>query len=481
MAGRRQRVAVIGAGTAGILMGVRLERAGLDYVVYEREADVGGTWYVHDYPGLRIDVPSHVYCYSFAPNLDWTQAYPPRAEIQAYFRRVAEERGVLRRTELSTPVRSARWNGRRWDLTLPGDRREEFDHIVSAQGFLTEPVVPELPGAASFPGRQFHSSRWPADLDVRGRDVVVVGSAASAVQIVPALAGVARTVTLLQRTPNWVVPRRNVDYPPALRALFRHVPPVQRAHRARLRWASAPLARGFLGHERTLARIRAFALDHLHRSVPDPDLRAKLTPTFDPGCKRMLVTDDFYPALLRDDVRLIASGAVRVDGDEVVAADGERARADVVVYCTGYRMPNYQGSVPVVGVDGRTLDAHMRAAPEAYKGVSVPGFPNFHLVNGPNGALGYTSVITGAEMQTTWVLDLVRAAGERGPLQVRPEVFRTWNDDVQRRLAGTAWAGACPSYYHDDSGRVWTFFPGTARAMRREYRAPTPEEFEALA
>ncbi len=475
------RVAVIGAGAAGILMGVRLERAGLDYAVYEREADVGGTWYVHDYPGLRIDVPSHVYCYSFAPDPGWTQAYPPRAELQAYFRRVARDSGVLRRTELSTPVQDARWDGRRWCLTLAGGRREEFDHVVSAQGFLTEPVVPELPGAASFPGRQFHSSRWPADLDVRGLDVVVVGSAASAVQIVPALAGVARTVTLLQRTPNWVVPRNNVEYPPALRALFRLVPPVQRAHRARLQLAGAPLARGFLGHRPSLDRIRAFALDHLHRSVPDPALRAQLTPAYDPGCKRMLVTDDFYPALLRDDVRLIASGAARVEGDEVVAGNGERARGDVVVYCTGYRMPNYQGSVPVVGVGGRTLDAHMRAAPKAYKGVCVPGFPNFHLINGPNGALGYTSVLTGAEMQTDWVVELIRTAAARGPLQVRPEVFRAWNDDVQRRLAGTAWAGSCPSYYHDDTGRVWTFFPGTARQMRREYSTPTAQEFEAVA
>lgn len=469
------RVAVLGAGVSGILMAIKLLKAGIrTFVVFERADAVGGTWQQHTYPGLCCDVPSHVYSYSFALNPDWSRIFPEQAELRDYFHRCAHEFGVLPFVRLSTPVAAARFDEAdgTWTIELANGEKATFDFVISALGFLNKPELPDIPGRESFRGPSWHSAHWDGTVDLANKRVVVVGSAASAVQIVPEVAKVAAHVSVFQRTPNWIVPRRNMPYTEAQKERFRKFPALMRLHRWLLYLYSHQLLAGFLGNRRILDRMRAEALAHMHAHIHDPAMRKALTPSFEPGCKRMLVTDDFYPALLRSNVELITAGIERIDEDAVVTREGRRVPADVIIFCTGYKMPNYAGPVPVEGRDGKTLAAHMDRFPEAYRGVAVPGFPNFFMINGPNGPLGYTSVIMPAEIQTSYIIRMIKRSRDRGLrwIDVKESVSRRYNDQIQAKLRKSSLGGDCLSYYHDTQGRVWTFYPGSAHRMWWEFR-----------
>ncbi len=469
----RVRTLVVGAGFGGLGIAIALHgRGDHDFLVVERADDVGGTWRDNTYPGAACDVPSQLYSFSFAPNPHWSRSFSPQPEIQAYLRDVAARSGVLPRFRFGTDVQDARWDDDAavWRVRTSAGT-VAADVLVSAAGALSEPHLPDIAGIGSFRGEVLHSSRWDHDLDLAGRRVAVVGTGASAIQIVPAVAPGAAHVDVYQRTPPYVLPRRERAYSDLEHRVFERVPLVQRAYRTAIFWGRECLVPAFVTDQRLFAPARNAALANLRRGVADPSLRARLTPSYEIGCKRILVSNDWYPALARDDVEVVTDPIREVTPTGVVAADGTERPADVLVLATGFRATDLPIAHHLVGRDGTSLADHAAEHGfQAYKGSTVHGFPNLFLVVGPNTGLGHSSMVLMIESQVTYVVDALRRMREDGVTAVEPtaDAQREWNDDLQRRLRRTVWnAGGCSSWYLDAHGRNVTLWPRTTVAFRR--------------
>jgi len=477
-------VGVLGAGLSGVLMGMQLRRAGIDdFTIYEKQPDVGGTWLRNTYPGLHCDIPSLLYSYSFEPNPSWSMVYAGQPEIQRYVRACAEKYDLIDRIRFGTTVEVARYDEATagWTLELGDGSTVGHRLLVSATGGLTDERLPRIPGLDRFRGPMWHSSNWRDDLDLSALRVAVVGSAASAVQVVPAVADRAASVVVFSRTPNWVMPRNNRPYGDDDHRDLATDDGMRRARRRQYRdallWWKA-----FRREERGLAELRATCLANLHGAITDPAMRAALTPDYDPGCKRILLSDDYYPALARDHVTLVPHGVEALTETGVVAADGSEHEVDVVIFCTGYRLGGRADGRPAVEVHGRgggrLVDA-LAGRPEAYYGLAVPGFPNYFTVCGINGTVAYGAVFASAELATEAIAHYARRLvdGEFRSVEVRPDVTRRWSEQVQSELQAMSWAGACPNFYRDASGRIVSFFPGTVGRLRRELRGLDDGDF----
>lgn len=481
-------VGILGAGLSGVLMGMQLRRAGIDdFTIYERQPDVGGTWYRNTYPGLHCDVPSHLYCYSFEPNPDWSMTYAAQAEIQAYVRTCAEKYGLLEQTRLATVVESARWDDAEssWGLAIADGSDATHRVLVSATGGLTAPRLPSIPGIDRYTGLVWHSGAWRHDVDLTGLRVAVVGSAASAVQVVPEVAKVAREVVVYSRTPNWVVPRNNAAYTAEEQEALRDDLEWRRL-RARQYRASMYLYGAFKKRPRAAAVLRRVALANLHSAIADPELRDVLTPRYEIGCKRVVVSDEYYPALAQDHVRLVPHGVTELTETAVIAADGSHDVVDALVFCTGYQLGGRESGRPAVEVFGRggqRLIAALAARPEAYRGVAIPGFPNYFTICGINGVVAYASLFLSAEAHTEFITGWVRRMLEEGiaSVEVRADAAARYNEAIQAELQQMSWAGDCPSFYRDATGRVLAFHPGTLGRFRRELRRAADDDFELQA
>lgn len=475
------RIALLGAGATGLVMAKRLLDAGLtNFSLFEKSDGVGGTWHRHAYPGLCCDVESHVYVYSFDPNASWSRRFPFRDELNAYFKTFAEKFGILPHVRLSTPVAEVRYleGSSEW-LVTTADGEERFDYVISAVGFLTEPQIPSLPGIDSFQGEAFHSAEWRPEVALSGKRIAVVGTAASAVQIIPAIASNAVHLAVFQRTPNWVMPRNNTPYSPEEREAFAANPALIDAHRNELYGPSEEVFRGFMGESEPLQAFRQYLLDFLQSEISDPELREKLTPDYEPGCKRVLKSDDFYRTLLEPNVSLETDAIREVRPNGIMTAAGALVEVDVIIWCTGYKMPNYHGPVRTIGRGGLSLGEIWDDIPRAFRGTTVPGFPNFFMLNGPNGIFGHTSAITASEIASEYVIRLIVAAEKEGcgPLEVRRDVFDKYNDELQGKFVGSTFAGDCVGFYHDDKHRVWAFYPGTPAGMRSDFESTTLEDY----
>ncbi|HXV93227.1 MAG TPA: alpha/beta hydrolase fold domain-containing protein [Pseudonocardia sp.] len=473
-AARRVRVAVVGAGFGGVGMGVACLRDGTDVTVLDRGDDVGGVWRDNTYPGAACDVPSHLYSFSFAPGHEWSRRFAPQPEILRYLRRVAGENGLTGHLRLGTEVTEARWDDGRavWRLRLAdagtgGDAGTlEADVLVPACGQLSRPDHAVLPGLESFSGPVFHSARWDHGVELAGRRVAVVGTGASAAQFVPAIAGEAASLTVFQRSAPYVVPKPDRRYRARHRALFRRVPAWPRL--ARRFWFGF-FEFGTRGLTTMRAAAAPFALAYralLRAQVPDPALRARLRPDYPIGCKRILITSDYYRTLARPHVELVTSPIAEVTPAGIRTTDGAEHPADVIVLGTGFAADEFLMPMRVVGAGGRELDEMWRDGAWAHLGIEVPGFPNMFLLYGPNTNLGSGSIVHMLESQIGYVRQAVRAI-ERdglGGVAVRPEVAAAFDAEIQRRLAGSVWTG-CRSWYRTASGRVTNNWPG----LMREY------------
>ena len=471
----RVPVAIMGAGFSGLAVAVGLLRAGRsDFVVLERAADLGGTWRDNTYPGCACDVPSHLYSFSFAPNPSWSRSFSPQPEIWAYLRRVARDFGVLPHLRCGVEVTNACWDDAAgcWHLdTSAGPLDAEV--LVAAGGGLSEPGLPDVAGLETFAGTMFHSAGWRHDHSLAGERVAVVGTGASAVQIVPAVAPQAAHLTLFQRTPAWVLPRRDHAIPPARQALFRRVPWTQRAVRAAQYTGREVLAAGLSGNTGLLTLLQRAATAHLRAQVPDASLRAALTPSYRLGCKRIVSSDDYYPALTRPNVSVVTSPVVRVTPAGVVTADGTEHELDTIVWATGFQVYDTASAQLVRGRDGRSLAAVWSESMRAYLGTTVAGFPNLFLMTGPNTGQGHTSMVYMIESQARYVVDALTRmrAGGLGSVEVRPEVQARYNAELDRRMARTVWVtGGCHSWYLDAQGRNGTLWPGQTFTFRRRTR-----------
>jgi len=477
-------VGVLGAGVAGIAVGMAMRSAGVDDVVlYDRNDDVGGLWHTTDYPGLRCDIPSHLFSYTADPNAAWSHRYATGEEIAAYLRECADRWGLRERTRFATTVERARFDesAGMWELELADGTTARHRVLVSATGGLTAPSIPRVSGLDVFEGPWWHASRWRHDVALEGRSVAVVGSAASAVQVVPAVAEVAAAVTVYARTPNWVVPRDDAAYDETTREAFGD-DAERRRHWRTLYRESLLWHRVFDRRPDAVEELRRIALGNMHRHIDDPLLCAALTPDFDPGCKRILVSDDYYPALARPHVRLVPHEVTALTGSGVVDASGGETPADVVVFCTGYRLgarDDGRPNVDVVAPDGRSFRSAMAARQEAYLGVAVPGFPNYFVVGGVNGSSGYGPFFLTAEIAAELIArQTVRVVTEGlRTLEVRPDVTERYNVEIQRRLGRMSWTGDCPNFYRDATGRIVSFFPGTFGELRRRCRTAPADDF----
>jgi cation diffusion facilitator CzcD-associated flavoprotein CzcO len=458
-------VVIVGAGFAGLGAAHQLRRAGVtDVVVVERDRDVGGTWQQNTYPGCACDIPTELYSFSFALNPDWSRVFAPQVEIQAYLRRFAEESGVLEQVRLGTEVTRLEWDdaAARWRVHLSGGEVLKARFLVSAIGGLSRAAFPDLPGLERFEGRAFHSQRWDHAFDLSGKRVAVVGTGASAIQIVPALAPKVAELTVFQRTPPWILPRGDRPVSALKRAMFRRVPGFQRLMRWKRYWLHELDMLGFL-HPTVMARVgERQARRHLEAQVADPGLRERLTPRYTMGCKRVLLSDDYYPALQRENVRLVTAPAAKVEGRAVVDAEGGRHEVDALVLATGFHATDPLGPLEVVGRGGVGLKQAWANGLSAHLGTMVAGFPNLFILAGPNTGIGHTSLVFMIECQLRYLLGAVRAARRGGfrTVEVRPEVERAFTEALERRSRRTVWLeGGCRSWYLDEHGKNGTTWP----------------------
>jgi len=476
------RVAVIGAGFSGIGAAVRLKQEGInDFVVLEKDDEIGGTWRDNTYPGCACDVPSALYSFTFAPKADWSRAYAQQPEIRQYLLDVADEFAVLEHVRTGTEVLDAAWDDDAdvWRLdTTGGDVLAQV--LIAGAGPWHQPLIPELPGLAEFTGAIFHSSRWDHDVDLRGRRVAVIGSGASAVQFVPEIQPHLQRLHLFQRTPHHVLPKPDLPRPAIERALYSRVPLAQRLLREALYYGFeavgwAERRAGLMRHAGVLAAA------HLRVQVRDPELRAKLTPHYALGCKRILMSNSYYPALTRENVDVIPHAVAEVRAGSVIDATGAEHEVDTIIFGTGFHITDQPIGRLVRGRDGRTLDDVWKGSPEGYLGTAVSGFPNLFLVLGPNAGNGHSSATILIEDQLRYVMGALHAMAADGlqSVDVRREAQDAWNDEIQHKLAGTVWnAGGCGSYYLDVNGRNSFMCPLSTIEFGRRLRRFDVERYD---
>jgi len=476
----------VGTGFGGIGMGIALKQAGYDdFIILDKEDDLGGTWRDNQYPGCACDVPSPLYSFSFELNPDWSRLFAPQREIWAYLRGCARKYGLEAHIRYGSVVEQMQWDEdeRRWDVQTVehgelGSWRPRA--VVSAAGALHLPAYPDIPGAERFAGTSFHSARWDQSCDLAGKRVAVIGTGASAIQFVPEIAKQAAQLTVFQRTPPWIHPRPDAPIPARMRTAFRKAPVAARALRDAIYLGLEARAMGFAISPKLMAPLEAVARRHLASQVTDPALRAQLTPDYTIGCKRILLSSDYYPALQRPNVSLVTEGITGITEAGVTTADGEEHKADVIIYATGFKAIESVTSLNVTGRDGRKLRAENL---EAYRGITAAGFPNLFLLLGPNTALGHTSVVFMIETQIQHVLSCLRliARDKADAIEVVESAQRRYNDALQRRLRRAVWSeGGCRSWYLDADGVNRTLWPGFTFEYWARTRRARPGDYAML-
>ncbi|MGN6162523.1 MAG: flavin-containing monooxygenase [Marmoricola sp.] len=479
-------VIVIGAGFGGITIAARLLELGItDLTVLEKQPGVGGVWRANTYPGAACDVPSSLYSWSFAPSADWSYRYAKQPQILDYIEAQTAALGVAPYVHADSEVVAATWDDgeHRWEVELADGERLSADVLISAVGQLSRPAVPEIPGAPDFAGPMFHSAEWNHDVDLRGRRVAVIGTGASAIQFVPAIAGVAAAVTVFQRSAPYVVPKADREYTRIHHALFQRIPGSQRLGRKGTFVLSEQL-----NHTLTeggwLSRIlmRAWRL-HLRHQVKDPGLRRRLVPDYPMGCKRLLFSNDWYRTLDRQDVEVVTEGIAGIERAGIRDATGALHEADVVIFGTGFKATQFLAPMEIRGREGVRLADVWKSGAYAYFGISVPEFPNLFVMYGPNTNLGGSSIIGMLEAQAEHICQAIsrlRRAGRGAAISVTPEALATFDAEVQERLSHSAWTG-CSSWYREAGGRITTNWPGLVREYVARTTAPLDDDDYRLA
>lgn len=472
-------IGIIGAGPGGLALGILLTRAGFrNFTIFDREDDVGGTWRINTYPGLACDVKSHLYSYSFDLNPNWSRLWSSQPEILAYFERCADRYGLRPHLRLRTDIRSARWEAdtQRWRLTTADGEQHHFNVVVSAVGLFTRPILPDLVEDEPFTGTVMHSARWDHSIELEGRRIAVLGTGSTASQVVPELAKVAAKVYSVQRSPTWILPKPDRHYTRRERWMFGHVPLAKRLYRARL-WMRSEANISVIEHgsDKT-EEFTAMARGLLEKSIADEELRRKLTPDYPMGCKRLVFSSDYLPALTRPNVEVLTSPARCLRARSLVTEDGTERDVDVVVCATGYAAADYLGEMEVVGEGGTPLQDVWRNGAHAYFGMAVPGFPNFFMLYGPNTNVGSNSVIFMLEAQAAYIVRALKYMRRKGKryIAVRPSALADFIAKIDRWMVGTVWTTRCSNYFRAANGRVVTQWPRSARSfwgMTRRFRA----------
>lgn len=469
---------IIGAGFSGLCMAIQLRKAGLDsFLLIEKSDDIGGTWYDNRYPGCACDIPSHLYSFSFEPSPDWSRMYPGQREIHDYLKRCVERHNLAPQIRLNTKFHEAVWNEQEslWEARAGDNLRIRARVLVSGVGGLHVPSYPKLKGLENFRGPAFHSSTWDPSVDLSGKNVGVVGTGASAIQFVPQIAPQVGKLTLFQRTPAWIVPRLDFAISEKWRARFRRFRPAMWAFRQLIFWRQEFRVLGFLGNRFVRRKATEIATHHLEKQVADPRLRAALTPHYELGCKRVLVSDDFYPALTRPNVELVTAAIAEVCEHSIVTGDGAERPLDVLIFATGFRATEPLIGMRVVGHGGIEIHDAWRERMNAYLGITVAGFPNLFILLGPNTGLGHNSVVLMIEAQVHYAMSCLALMKRknRRVMEVHPETQKQFVEDIHRRLQSTVWQnGGCHSWYQDPrTGENTTLWPGSVVAYLRRTKS----------
>jgi cation diffusion facilitator CzcD-associated flavoprotein CzcO len=474
-------VAIIGAGFSGIGMAIRLKAAGVhDFMVFEAAGELGGTWRDNTYPGCACDVPSHLYSFSFERKPNWSRKYGPQPEIWDYLLHCADKYGVRPHVRTGTEIVEARFDETlaRWELRSAAGQTFTARVLISGTGGLSRPAYPDLPGLSRFAGTTFHSAHWNHDFDFVGKRVGVVGTGASAIQFVPEIAARVKQLHVFQRTPPWIVPRRDRAFSDRTKRWFARVPALSRLYRDYTYWRTELRTLAFLD-PRIMRVGETLARRHLYASVPDVALRARLLPDYRMGCKRVLISNDYYPALLRPNVELVTDPIEAVVPEGIVTRDGHTRELDAIVFGTGFRITEALSRVPVFGLAGRELQRQWRDGAEAYYGMLISGFPNFFMLTGPNTALGHNSIIFMIEAQVHYVMSCLAMMRKRKLrwLDVLPSTQRAFNEKLQARMSEAIWSSGCKSWYLDDNGRNVAIWPGFTFEYWLRTRRPDPRAF----
>jgi len=484
---RGLEVLIIGAGFGGILAGIKLKEAGIeDFLILEKDDGVGGTWWANTYPGCACDVQSHLYSFSFEPNPDWSHMFGRQEEIREYLRHCVDKYGLAPHLRLDTEVKRAEWKeaDSRWRVRTGEGTTYSAHVLISAIGGLSRPSYPDIPGLDRYRGKMVHSARWDSSYDLTGKRVAVIGTGASAIQVVPDIAPSVGELHLFQRTPPWVIPRPDRKISRGEKWLFRHLPFTQKLFRWMLYWRLEARAMAFVVFPRMTRFVEWLGRWNISRGIPDPGLRLKVVPSFPAGCKRVLLSDDYYPALTRKNVHLVTRKIREVTERGIVTSDGLETLVDAMILCTGFRATSPVPEGLFIGRQGLDLTRRWHGGMEAYKGISVSGFPNLFILNGPNTGLGHNSVVFMLEAGIRYVMDALATMKAEGisALEVRRGVETAFNRKIQGRLSRTVWASGCKSWYLDENGRNTTLWPGftveywlrTRRFRLEDYVRPEP-------
>lgn len=485
---RTVSVGIVGAGFGGVGMGISLRREGIeDFTIFERGDTVGGVWRANTYPGAACDVPSHLYSFSFAPGHNWSRRYAPQPEILDYMEEITDRFEMRPHLRLGTEVTEARFepDSGRWTLATDSGETHDFDLLVAACGQLTRPAVPQVEGIEDFGGKVFHSAEWDHEYDLTpGRKVAVIGTGASAIQFVPEIAPQVERLTIYQRSAPWIIPKSDRKYPEWERRLFERVPARVAAARAGLFAFFEGGTYGFTGKHWVLKPFAKLADLYRDRELPDPELRARCTPNYEIGCKRVLFTSDWYSTLRRDNVELLNGAVQRATATGVIGADGVEREADTIIWGTGFQTRNFVTPMSVHGLNGRELNEEWGDEPAAYLGTTFPGYPNMFILYGPNTNHGSGSVPYTLECQFSYVLDAVRRLRKRGLrwIDLKPLTMERWRSEMAERSADTIWVnGGCTSWYTNAEGHNTNNWPGPWLEYRRRTRRINPADYRAAA
>jgi cation diffusion facilitator CzcD-associated flavoprotein CzcO len=475
-------VAIMGAGFSGLCMAIALKKAGrTNFRVFEKADDLGGTWRDNRYPGCACDVPSHLYSFSFEQNPDWSRSYSPQPEIWRYMKDTAAKYDLASHVTYGAAVTDAVFDeaAHFWRIKLANGETTTARALVSGVGALHLPAFPKIKGLSDFAGQAFHSSEWDENADLTGRRIGVIGTGASAIQIVPSIADKVKQLSLFQRTPPWVLPRMDHGFSERTKRLFRYVPGLQRLFRGAIYAMMEMRALGFLGNRKIMERVEKFARDYIEKTIPDPALRKALTPDYQIGCKRILVSDDYYQAFNRSNVSLVTSPIDHVTANGIVTADGQLHECDTLIYATGFRANEPLADINIVGRGGHTLAHDWRFGAEAYYGITVTGYPNFFILLGPNTGLGHNSIIFMIEAQVRYVMHCLGWLFREGAdqVEVRQNVQRDFNTKLRKDMDRTVWQSGCHSWYLNENGTNSTIWPGFTASYWWQTRHPDPHDF----
>jgi cation diffusion facilitator CzcD-associated flavoprotein CzcO len=478
-------VLIVGAGFSGLCMAIKLRQAQREsFLLIEKSDDIGGTWNENRYPGCACDIPSHLYSFSFDLNPDWNRMYAGQPEIWEYLRSCAKRYGILPHIRLNTALREASWDEAQglWHVVAGEGMKIDARVLVSGVGALHVPRYAHLPGIERFTGPSFHSSAWERNVSLEGKSIAVIGTGASAIQFVPQIAPLAAKLYLFQRTPAWILPRLDFSISEKWKQRFRRIPGVMWAFRELLFWRQEIRVFAFLGNRWLQRSLGAIALKHLRTQIKDPKLRVALTPDYALGCKRVLVSDDFYPVLEKPNVELVTEHIAEVREHSIITQDGKERPIDVLIHGTGFRATEPMIGIRLVGRGGVEIHDAWRQRMSAYLGITVTGFPNFFILLGPNTGLGHNSVVLMIEAQVRYVmscLELMRRRGQK-VMHLRPEIQKRFVEDIVQRLGRTVWqTGGCRSWYQDQkTGENTTLWPGSVVDYMRRTRSAAAKDYE---